>query len=505
MRRRVFLLRALTSVAALGAAGVGAAGIAQDALKKPSEQKPRNPIVDENQLSGTATWRITKLAQRREIEGYASAASVSQGGTIDLSVSTSVPKSFQIEFFRMGWYGGLGGRQVVPEGEASAIGPLSGEPQPTPVAGSGPDYLIEARWPVAYTLKVPTTWTSGYYVAKLTREDGFERYVIFVVRDPRSTAPILMQASITTWQAYNSWGGKSLYRSVDFDAASPKFGTQTGGDPTRAGVVSFDRPYETSHEMDGAGEFFVWEANMVRWLEREGYHVTYATDLELHADPNLLRGRTAFLSVGHDEYWSNEMRLNVTRARDDGVHLGFFGSNAMYWRIAFAPNAAGVANRRVVCYKNADRDKTTTRWRDQARPENSILGVMHSGVLTTDFVVLDPGHWIFAGTGFAAGDRVKNLVGYEYDRTFANGFTPPGLTVLARSVVADDIAETATYEAPSKAIVFTAGTNFWSWGIDGYRHDSMPPFPKIAAHPGIERATRNIVDQMLMQPVQARR
>jgi hypothetical protein len=505
MRRRVFLLRAAATVAALSAAGVGASGMAEEALRKPApaEKPSRNPIALDNDRPGTSAWRITKLAQRREIEGYASAASVPLGGTIGLSVSTSVPKSYQIEFFRIGWYGGLGGRLVVPEGEGGAIGPLSGEPQPTPVAGSGPEYLIEARWPVAYTLKVPTTWTSGYYVAKLTREDGFERYVIFVVRDPRSTAPILMQASITTWQAYNDWGGKSLYRTIDFNTASPAFNTKVSD--VRAGVVSFDRPYQTSHEMDGAGEFFVWEANMVRWLEREGYHVTYATDLELHADPTLLRGRTAFLSVGHDEYWSNEMRRNVTLARDDGVHLGFFGSNAMYWRIAFAPNAAGVPNRRVVCYKDVNRDKTTVRWRDLTRPENSILGVMHSGVLTTDFVVLDPSHWIFAGTGFAAGDRVKNLVGYEYDRTFANGFTPPGLSVLARSVVGDDIAETAMYEAPSKALVFTAGTNYWSWGIDGYRHDSMAAFPKVAAHPGIERATRNILERMLVRPVQARR
>lgn len=460
------------------------------ACSKP-EAAPRNPIETENLNPGSDGWRIATLAQKREIEGYASAVSVAPGSSIDLMVSTSIPKTFTIQIYRVGWYGGAGGRLMVSKDAPSGvIGPLAGEPRPVPTPTAAPDFLIEARWPVSYTLAIPATWPSGYYLAKLTREDGFERYAIFVVRDPRSKAAIVMQASVTTWQAYNYWGGKSLYSTFG--------GTGTDGFATklsdvRSGMISFDRPYETTHARDGAGEFFVWEVNMVRWLERNGYDVTYATNLDVHADVDLLRGRNAFLSVGHDEYWTNEMRRNVTVARDNGVNLGFFSSNVSYWRIRLGPNDAGVPDRRVIGYKDVSVDPTTTRWRDQNRPENLLVGVMYSGVWAGDYVILDPSSWVFDSTGFKAGDRVSNLVGYEYDRTFANGFTPPGLSVLSRSVVGDDIVESAVYSAPSGAVVFATGTNHWAWALDDYRHPWVSSeFKPVKPHPGIERATQNV-------------
>ena len=493
MRRREFLK------GTFGAAAVAAVLGADAACSRP-QQAARNAIETENANPGTDAWRLNKLAQRREIEGYASLASVVPGGTIDLMVSTSLPLPFTIQIFRMGWYGGAGGRlMTTSDAPGGTIGPLDGVPRAMPAPTGAPDYLIDARWPVSYTLAVPNTWSSGYYLAKLTRQDGFERYVIFVVRDPHSKAPLVMQASVTTWQAYNYWGGKSLYSTFDVNAETPGFAPKTSD--ARSGIVSFDRPYETTHERDGAGEFFVWEANMVRWLERQGHDVTYVTNLDVHADGDLLRNRAAFLSVGHDEYWSNEMRRNVTLARDNGVNLGFFSSNVSYWRVRLSPNDAGVPDRRVVCYKDAGIDPTTTRWRDQSRPENLLVGVMYSGVWAGDYVVLDPTSWVFDGTGFKAGDRVRNLVGYEYDRTFANGYTPPGLSVLSRSVVGDDIVESSVYTAPSGAVVFATGTNHWSWALDEYRHAWITgEFKSVAPHAGIARATQNVFSRFLTTP-----
>jgi hypothetical protein len=183
----------------------------------------------------------------------------------------------------------------------------------------------------------------------------------------------------------------------------------------------------------------------------------------------------------------------VTIARDNGVNLGFFSSNVSYWRIRLAPNGAGVPDRRLIGYKDLSIDPSTTRWRDQGRPENLLVGVMYSGVWSGDYVVLDPSSWVFEGTGFKAGDRVTNLVGYEYDRTFANGYTPPGLVVLSRSVVGDDIVESGVYTAPSGAVVFATGTNHWSWALDDYRHPWITSeFKSVKPHPGIQRATQNL-------------
>src|SRR5438105_1967860 len=300
-----------------------------------------NAIVTENQKAGTDGWQIpepnacdgnlpiaacqesppnTIFAEHREIEGYASGVSVPLGGQVSFMVSVRTAMSYYMLVYRLGWYGGLGGRLMTPPGAtAPAIGPLQGIVEPFPTVGAAPDYLIEANWPAAYTLNVPATWTSGYYIVKLVRADDYEALIPFTVRNDASTAPILMQASVTTWQAYNQWGGKNLYGSFNTNVSSPNYGLDITG--PAAGVVSFDRPY-------GPQDFMGWELEMVRYLERTGRDVTYVTDVDTNNDPNLLLRHATFLSVGHDEYWSDAMRTNVTNARDHGINIGFFGANA---------------------------------------------------------------------------------------------------------------------------------------------------------------------------------
>src|SRR5205823_5642582 len=94
--------------------------------------------------------------------------------------------------------------------------------------------------------------------------------------------------------------------------------------------------------------------NMLRWLEREGYDVTYDTDIDTHANGALLLAHRGFLAVGHDEYWTWQMRVNVTAARDAGVSLGFFSGNTCYWQCRFEPSLLdGASNRTMVGYKDA--------------------------------------------------------------------------------------------------------------------------------------------------------
>ena len=228
--------------------------------------------------------------------------------------------------------------------------------------------LVDCAWvnPFAMTTATPGEpegWVSGVYLARLTATySAAQSYIIFVVRDDERGPDLLAQLSVTTYQAYNTWGGKSLY----------KWGSTQR---ERAAKVSFNRPYAANPQNPeaafgmGAGEFLTnlqphpetyrvsnagWDINMLRWLEREGFDVAYCTNLDAHARPGLLLSCRAWLSIGHDEYWSWEMRQHVEAARDAGVNLAFFSANSAYWQVRLEPSAAsGAADRVMVCHKKA--------------------------------------------------------------------------------------------------------------------------------------------------------
>ena len=458
-----------------------------------------NPTRLENQRRGSPDWEITAPADRREIEGYASATSVDRGEAIELFVSTVDP-GYVVDVFRMGWYGGEGARRVA--GPIARPGIRQPTPAPEPTTG-----LVECRWREPYrmvTADADGPWPSGVYLARLTaRPSGRQAYVVFVVRDDDRRSALLFQSSVTTFAAYNNWGGRSLYAF------------NSGGAPARK--VSFDRPYATSPygvPLDGAGDFLRrWEYNALRWLEREGYDVTYTTDVDTHRQADLLLRHRVFLSVGHDEYWSWAMREHVEAARDHGVHLAFLGANACFWQIRFEPDAAGVPDRTVVAYKDAVASDpvaadpspararlATGRWRDPptSRPEAALIGVMYlADPVDADVVVHEADHWAFAGTGLRPGDRLPGLLGYEVDAVAAG--SPPGLHRLAHSAFTRasgeiEYADMTIHESPAGALVFATGSMFWNWGLDGYNAPRLHPDRVSAA---AQRITRNVLARML--------
>ena len=190
-----------------------------------------NIITDENARPGTDRWQL-RSSPSADVAAYASATSVAPGETIRFFVSIADPK-FQIEIFRMGWYGGLGGRRMTDVVERAG----GTQPMPTPDT----DGMIHCQWSESYALAIPSGWVSGVYLAKITgKPSEKQNYVIFVVRDERA-ADLLFQCSVTTYQAYNNWGGKSLYA---FNST---------GTPARK--VSFDRPYSFSSGPGAAGTF----------------------------------------------------------------------------------------------------------------------------------------------------------------------------------------------------------------------------------------------------------
>jgi len=259
---------------------------------------------------------------------------------------------------------------------------------------------------------------------------------------------------------------------------------------------------------------------MVRFLEREGYDVTYCTNLDTHERPDLLLSHRVFLSVGHDEYWSWEMRDHVESARDQGVHLGFFSADSALWQVRFESSpATGDPNRTLVCYKDysdplsagSDRHLTTRRWRDPPvnRPEDSMMGVM-TGMLSADdnMVIHNENHWVCCGTRLANGDQVQGLVGYEADALFSTYGAPAGIQIIASSPVsfperridgADGLSRVTLYRVPSGANVFATGTIRWSLGLDDY--NSNPAVGPALYAPlldwRVQQMTRNVLGRFL--------
>jgi len=467
--------------------------------------------VAENQKPGTPDWELTDPAEAREIEGYASATSVNGGDPIELFVHTTAAR-YVIDVFRMGWYGGAGARRVA--GPIERAGIAQAVPAPDAVTG-----LVECDWRDPYRLETGDAagaWTTGVYLARLTMLPGArgggprkQSFIVFVVRDDAREAAVVFQSSVTTFAAYNNWGGKSLY---DFNS---------GAAPARK--VSFNRPYAVNPygvRLDGASDFLRrWEYNAVRFLEREGYDLTYLTDVDTH-QRDVPAGARIFLSVGHDEYWSWAMREHVEAARNRGVHLAFLGADACFWQIRFEPDPRGAPDRTIVAYKEAagdldplaiDREPQnnrliTGRWRDRptSRPEERLIGVMYAAdPVDADIIVSNASHWVFAGTGLRNGDALRGLLGYEVDASYGGG--PATLEHLAHSPFVDrggpaeKTAETrhadmTIYTAASGALVFATGSIQWSWGLDGY---NAPAWHTLRVSEAAQRITRNVLGRML--------
>lgn len=441
-----------------------------------------------------------------DIEGYASAESINKGESIDFHVSTNAA-TYHIDIYRIGWYGGMGGEWIF--GVKDLTGTNYGAPAPDPTTG-----MIEANWPVAYTLSTDSSWESGYYVARLTPNTGDVGNFPFIIRDDSSTADIMYVPPFTTYQAYNAWGGKSIYDSNST-------GANAYGD-TRAYKISFNRPYDLR---DGLKYLFDGDFQMIRWLEREGYDVTYASSVDLHTNPNLFDNHKMFLSNYHDEYYTWEMRENVVNARDAGVDLAYFTSNNIYWQMRYESSPSTLdANRVITCYKSetfghglpydtldpyatsSDPEEvklTTVQWRQAPvnLPENEVLGVMYEGdfgdTIYYDWIVDNASHWVYNGTGLNNGDTIPAIIGDEYDRRFANGFEPAGVVQLSNSPIpaTGGTQNASIYQAASGAWVFDASTNSWALKLLDTEYDTV-----LAADVNVEIITRNLLNTMIGEP-----
>ena len=426
-----------------------------------------NPTYQENLNVGDPGWKATSNAGFPAtfdaigyIKGYASATSVNKGESLSLyvSVNNGTDNLYAIGIYRLGYYQGVGGRLMLrlpatgfAQGFAQAACPIN----PGPPAGDG---MVQCNWAVSYVLSVPQSWTSGVYVAKLQLKSHAANvpdynYIVFTVRDDARRADIVYQQPVATYQAYNVYGGSSLYGCY--------VSTCTQGRP--AYKESYDRPYA----VDGLSSLYSWEQPFIFWLEQQGYDVVYTTDLDTHTHGNRLLRSKIFLTAGHGEYWSRPMYDAVENARDAGISLMFLGGNTLYWQARFEQSPlSGTANRVIAVYRHsqldpvADPSLKTINWRNLGRPEQSLLGLQWGNGKTylssqdlLPWIVTDPTHWAYAGTGLTAGQAIPGIIGQEWDSVYPDlhgavpqyagqpGVSPPGKTAAAPPYLSFDVIE----------------------------------------------------------------
>ncbi|WCB95822.1 hypothetical protein DSM104299_04573 [Baekduia alba] len=448
-----------------------------------------NAVAQENCFPGDTGWKTTDAGRTYDdgIEGYATAASVNAGGSVDLKVDTAnadVP--FHVDIYRTGWYGGDQGRLVstIPAREATW--------QPECVSDPGTTGTTDCSgWSAKATVTTTTDWPSGVYLLKLTREDNDAHgEIVLVVRDDGSHSQLAYKVPTNTYQAYNNWGGKSIY---DFNSSTGDTALAHG---PRAVKVSYDRPYAQAWTGDFMRDYYPrTDVAAVSWLERQGYDVSYLADPDVDRDPDQLQDHRIVISGVHDEYWTQGIRDAFAAARDHGTSLVFLGANASYWRARYE---AGSDRRTLVEYKTTqggdpDPDGPTATWRDPAgpnQPENALIGQMYAGDNSSAAWGLKVSGaegrdrvWRHTTLGDQAADATTTLgtglVGWEWDKRVANGEEPAGVKTLASTPVDGGIAQgsgaantpgattqmSTIYTAPSGALVFDTGTNFWSRGL----------------------------------------
>ncbi|HEY7120917.1 MAG TPA: DUF4082 domain-containing protein [Solirubrobacterales bacterium] len=480
-----------------------------------------NPVACENTKPGAdpSTWEVDEAGDP-SIQGFATSMSVAPGDTISFKIK-SATSNYHIDILRLGYYGGDGARLIA--GNLSPTGPSS---QPGCLTQASTGLIDCGNWSVSRSWTVPSTSVSGVYIAHLVRNDtGGDSQIVFVVRDDSSHSDVVVQTSDATWEAYNDYGGNSLYRCQD--PCPP-------GDPDAykgAFKVSYNRPLETEERTN----LFSAEYPMIRFLEANGYDTSYLSEVDVHRRGQLLQNHKLFISSGHDEYWSATQRASMEAARSAGVNLAFFSGNEGFWKTRWEPaiDGSNTQDRTLVSYKDTHFDaqqdpvEWTGTWRDPrfttpadgVTPENALTGqsfLVNSGTSritvpypygqlrmwrNTAAATLGPGQSLALAPG---------TLGYEWDVDADNGFRPAGSVRLSSTTVTDletfiDYGSTTTspstathnmtmYRAPSGARVFGAGTVQWAWGLDDDNPDNTP------ADRNMQQATVNLFADLGAQP-----
>lgn len=448
------------------------------------------------------------------IQGYPARASVAPGERLVLHVATDAPR-FRVQFYR--WGDGLLPMQ--------ASGWFKGEyaaPRP-----ADEDW----QWP-PYEFEIPGDWPSAVYIAHLQEPDGIpvapamtSAAALFIVRGAGRN-PLLYKLPIATYHAYNCTGGGCFYVNPPRSRTPP--GARLSLQRPGGGIGGETWGALDDYDLSSPRQTFAhWDARFIRWLLRQGYAPEFCTDLDIHEDASLLNRYRLLLSVGHDEYWSETTRDRVEEFVCNGGNAAFFGANLCWWRIHIVDEG-----RTMVCHQGGPQGAFDHWWPKTGanRPEDALTGLSyrHGGGWwdgprhTSGYIVQEPDHWVFEGTGLQRGDAFgahtsPPLVGYECDGAPLERFdktsgvavlsreaqstgTPAGFRLLAASLLEGGWQERPHREMHAtgegihaacmgifsrKGTVFNAGTTDWAQVL-GSGQDAR-----------VDQITRNVIERLL--------
>lgn len=321
-------------------------------------------------------------------------------------------------------------------------------------------------WPVSVEVPVGDDWPSGMYLITL-RATGTDAaigtaiapdrtvgHAMFVVRAARPTAAALLVVATNTYNAYNNWGGCSLYtggHQVSFDRP---FGrgmlvrphterddrksrpVRDGEQPDVDGLVY--QAYRNEHGYPGymsSAGWHTYERRFVEWAQREGITFDYAVSSDLARTPEVADGYRLLIGAGHDEYWSAAQRDTVEAHVARGGNYASLSGNTMFWQVRLTDDGRTMTAHKYSAHRNDPvvgtpaSNTMTGMWCDPivGRPEWRFLGAGSAYGLYSRFGQATPrasggftiyrdDHWMFEGTGLRYGDQLGatlGAVGYE--------------------------------------------------------------------------------------------
>jgi hypothetical protein len=376
------------------------------------------------------------------IEGYCGKLSYAAGDIVELCVSTTAAL-FDVTVSR--W-----GGSIDPVWSARD---LEGSRQPTPATAdaSGCD------WETSVEIPVDTSWRSGFYLVEMTASgappDRRIGHACFVVRSTTPRTSVLLVLATNTWNAYNDWGGRSLYTGGNQVSFRRPFGRGMLSRPATDRDDRKARPRRHGEEPDvdggiyqtyrhehgypgymGSAGWFTYDRRFAEWAEQAGFEFDYAVSSDLEHVEGLTDGYRLVIGAGHDEYWSGRQRDAIERFVAGGGNYASFSGNTIFWQVRLADDGSA-----MICHKYSahlddpvrveDPTAMTGMWCDPVigRPESRFLAASSMYGLYSrfgqatprgvgGFIVYRNDHWMLEGTGLRYGDVLgadDGVVGYE--------------------------------------------------------------------------------------------